>query len=26
VWWLRSRERESGNQVVVQAVQSPDCL
>jgi phosphohistidine phosphatase len=26
VWWLRSRERESGNQVVLQAVQSPDCL
>ncbi|MBC7954292.1 MAG: phosphohistidine phosphatase SixA [Cytophagales bacterium] len=26
VWWLRSRERDSGNQVVLQAVQSPDCL
>jgi phosphohistidine phosphatase len=26
VWWLRSRERESGSQVVLQAVQSPDCL
>jgi phosphohistidine phosphatase len=26
VWWLRSREREGGNQVVLQAVQSPDCL
>ena len=26
VWWLRSREREAGNQVVLQAVQSPDCL
>ncbi len=26
VWWLRSREREEGNQVVLQAVQSPDCL
>lgn len=26
VWWLRGREREGGNQVVLQAVQSPDCL
>jgi phosphohistidine phosphatase len=26
VWWLRSREREGGDQVVVQAVQSPDHL
>ncbi len=26
VWWLRSREREGGNQVLLQAVQSPDCL
>jgi phosphohistidine phosphatase len=26
VWWLRSRERETGSQVVLQAVQSPDCL
>jgi len=26
VWWLRSREREGGNQVVLQAVQSPDLL
>ncbi|MBL0727525.1 phosphohistidine phosphatase SixA [Piscinibacter sp. HJYY11] len=26
VWWIRSRERESGSQVVLQAVQSPDCL
>jgi phosphohistidine phosphatase len=26
VWWLRSREREGGNQVVLQAVQSPDHL
>ena len=26
VWWLRSRERETGNQVVLLAVQSPDCL
>jgi phosphohistidine phosphatase len=26
VWWLRSRERETGHQVVLQAVQSPDLL
>ncbi|HEY0820002.1 MAG TPA: histidine phosphatase family protein [Rhizobacter sp.] len=26
VWWLRSRERDTGSQVVLQAVQSPDCL
>lgn len=26
VWWLRGREREGGNQVVLQAMQSPDCL
>ena len=26
VWWLRSREREGGSQVILQAVQSPDCL
>jgi phosphohistidine phosphatase len=26
VWWIRSRERETGSQVVLQAVQSPDCL
>lgn len=26
VWWLRSREREGELQVVLQAVQSPDCL
>jgi phosphohistidine phosphatase len=26
VWWLRSRDRESGSQVVLQAVQSADCL
>jgi phosphohistidine phosphatase len=26
VWWLRSREREAGNQVVLQAVQGPDWL
>lgn len=26
VWWLRSREREGGSQVLLQAVQSPDCL
>ncbi|HET7795249.1 MAG TPA: histidine phosphatase family protein [Rhizobacter sp.] len=26
VWWLRSREREDGYQILVQAVQSPDCL
>jgi phosphohistidine phosphatase len=26
VWWLRSREREGGDQVVLQAVQSPDLL
>ena len=26
VWWLRSREREGGSQVILQAVQAPDCL
>jgi phosphohistidine phosphatase len=26
VWWLRSREREGGDQIVLQAVQSPDLL
>ena len=26
VWWLRTRDRESGAQVVLQAVQSADCL
>ena len=26
VWWLRHRVREEGPQVVLQAVQSPDCL
>jgi phosphohistidine phosphatase len=26
VWWLRCREREEGSQVVLQAVQAPDCL
>ncbi|MGY4829930.1 phosphohistidine phosphatase SixA [Sphaerotilaceae bacterium SBD11-9] len=26
VWWLRSREREGGHQILLQAVQSPDCL
>jgi phosphohistidine phosphatase len=26
LWWLRSRDREGTAQVVVQAVQSPDCL
>jgi phosphohistidine phosphatase len=26
VWWLRSRDREGSSQVVLQAVQSPDCL
>ncbi|HJV97129.1 MAG TPA: phosphohistidine phosphatase SixA [Albitalea sp.] len=26
VWWLRSRDREDGSQVVLQAVQSPDSL
>ena len=26
VWWLRSRDREDGTQLVVQAVQAPDCL
>jgi phosphohistidine phosphatase len=26
VWWLKSRDRESGTQVVLQAVQSPDSL
>ena len=26
VWWLKNRDRESGTQVVLQAVQAPDCL
>ena len=26
VWWLRSRDREGQAQVVLQAVQAPDCL
>lgn len=26
VWWLRSRDKEGLSQVVLQAVQSPDCL
>jgi phosphohistidine phosphatase len=26
VWWLRSRDREGLSQVVLQAVQAPDCL
>jgi phosphohistidine phosphatase len=26
VWWLRQRERDHGNTVVLQAVQSVDCL
>ena len=26
VWWLRDRDREGGASVVLQAVQSPDCL
>jgi phosphohistidine phosphatase len=26
VWWLRLRERDGEGQVVLQAVQSPDCL
>jgi phosphohistidine phosphatase len=26
VWWLRVRQREEAAQVIVQAVQSPDCL
>jgi phosphohistidine phosphatase len=26
VWWLRSRDREGGSQVVLQAVQGPDLL
>jgi len=26
VWWLRSRDREGEAQVVLQAVQAPDCL
>jgi phosphohistidine phosphatase len=25
-WWLRNRDREGSAQVVLQAVQSPDCL
>jgi phosphohistidine phosphatase len=26
VWWVRGRNREGGEQVILQAVQSPDCL
>jgi len=26
VWWLRSRQREGHSEVILQAVQSPDCL
>jgi phosphohistidine phosphatase len=26
VWWLRSRDREGESQVVLQAMQAPDCL
>jgi len=26
VWWIRSRNREDQSQVVLQAVQTPDCL
>jgi len=26
VWWIRSRNREDLAQVILQAVQSPDCL
>jgi len=26
VWWLRHRDREGLAQVVLQAMQSPDCL
>jgi len=26
VWWLRGRDREGESQVILQAVQSPDCL
>ena len=26
VWWIRSRSREDAAQVILQAVQSPDCL
>jgi len=26
VWWLRSRDRDGQTEVVLQAVQSPDCL
>ena len=26
VWWVRSRNREDTEQVILQAVQSPDCL
>lgn len=26
VWWLRQREREGVGQVILQAVQAPDCL
>ena len=26
VWWLRGRQRDAGAQVILQAVQAPDCL
>ena len=26
IWWIRARHREDGVQVVLQAVQAPDCL
>jgi phosphohistidine phosphatase len=26
VWWIRVRKRENASQVILQAVQSPDCL
>jgi phosphohistidine phosphatase len=26
VWWIRGRNREDTAQVILQAVQSPDCL
>jgi phosphohistidine phosphatase len=26
VWWLRGRDRDSGSQVILQAVQAADCL
>ena len=26
VWWLRQRSRDGGDQVLLQAMQSPDCL